>query len=216
MFQIGTKAQFLKLLGIPYGYIHVVEGAPPFPVFSLDQARDALAEFTEQKLCTEAEAQALFLKVTEAGLCQNFADIIKKTLEADLGTEFVPSFNFVLCDDYGYPLPHGEIRELNGKPKSATFYNLESAFGGLNNAVAEGNFQGDEAAHVFQQMAKANLSLDEADQKERYEKLPEDVRAADQEKRKQRGVGADQTAEVPEFLRQLVRRSQIVFIDLTN
>lgn len=177
VFLVGSKSEFLKALGVKYGWLFM-EGSKPYEVLSLDQGEQLLADAVEKELVTADEAQALEDAMGKAGLAKDVAAVFKKArqFKVDVPKGFTPALRFEICTSCPVPTTHGYVKDAAGNPLSEPLGTLINGFSICDDAVGKGRASVQDAVVLFRQMVEADLAVDEADWKKRYDALPEEVR----------------------------------------
>lgn len=173
MFTLSEENRFLLLFDIRSG--NATFGGKVLPVLYKDAAQMALSEAVQEGELTEDDAQSIFLQVVGAGVCQDFASLVRKVSTSDFRTDgFVSDGNFVL-DLCSYYSPHGSVRTIQDIPGPVAYHTLEQLFHDLLGAVLTCDLAADVAARVFKQAVDFELPLDDVEKERRTRELLREV-----------------------------------------
>ncbi len=178
VFLVGSRSKFFGALGVKYGWLFA-EGCQPAEILNLEQGRSWLTDAMGKSRLAADEASALESAMAKAGLAENLAAIFDRARRRKADKGFTPAFRFEICakEECRAPLPHGYVRDKDGKGVSDLVDTLVRGLLLCNAVVGEGKVTAPDAVAIFQQMLVTDLPVDEAEMEKRYAALPVEKRA---------------------------------------
>lgn len=174
------------MLGVPYGLIVGVAPKKAWVINCVEAGEAALSDLLEQGLITDDESDGIRTAMVEAGL-ESMIIIFDKIRRFPLPNEFLPLFNFEICNDANCqrPLTHGSIydKDQNSRVTKNAISILTDGFEICSGLAQLGGNSTLEGIRLLQQILLADLPINKAEWYERYRKLPEETRCEYEEAR---------------------------------
>lgn len=171
----GTDDEFLQALGVPYGHI-VIEGCDQIEVITFTDARRVLREGVERRIIDSDTAGRLEREIAAAVVLADMGDIYalarQHPMPKDLGRVVQFDTACPATPKLAMAMSQGRVVNSTGEPLSGTITTLTQGFMACRRLAKLGLVRMFDICTLMREMTAANLAMNEAAYRERWEGLP--------------------------------------------
>lgn len=179
MFLQGTEDLFLRNLGVAYGQI-VMEVCDPIEVVCIATGRHTLREGVERQIISTDTAGRLEADMAKAGLCSDMRELFKHAERHPMPSDLTPVLGFKrdMESEIDRAMRHGHIVTATGKQFATVINTLSVGLAAAREFYNDGLMRMFDLCALMQSLRGENLAADDFEYRERWEKLPEEIRTA--------------------------------------